>query len=98
MFSVDLLFSDFKLLHMAGTYILAHAKRQNFETIQKLAMPIYKQSFMPTDWDVVLVWENEPAHEIIVFITQATSDGSGEPAHARSLARAFAVRTHEVMR
>ena len=33
---------------------------------------------------------------IMVFITKATSDGSGEPAHPRSLTRAFAVRTHEV--
>ena len=39
---------------------------------------------------------NEPAHEIMVLITQATSEGSGEPAHARSLARAFAVPTHEI--
>ena len=39
---------------------------------------------------------NEPAHEIMVLITKATSDGSGEPAHSRSLARAIPVRTHEV--
>ena len=32
----------------------------------------------------------------MVLITQATSEGSGEPAHPRSLARAFTVRTHEV--
>ena len=38
----------------------------------------------------------EPAHEIMVLITQATSEGPGEPAHPRSLARVFAVRTHEV--
>ena len=38
----------------------------------------------------------DPAHEIMVLITKATSEGSGEPAHPRSLARAFAVRTHEV--
>ena len=24
---------------------------------------------------------NEPAHEIMVFITKATSEGSGKPAH-----------------
>ena len=36
----------------------------------------------------------EPAHEIMVL--KATSEGSVEPAHPRSLARAFAVRTHEV--
>ena len=29
----------------------------------------------------------------MVLITQATSEGSGKPAHLRSLARAFAVRT-----
>ena len=38
----------------------------------------------------------EPAHEIMVLITEATSEGSGEPAHPRRLARAFAVRTNEV--
>ena len=38
----------------------------------------------------------EPAHEIMVLITQATSEGSGEPVHRRSLARAFAGRTHKV--
>ena len=38
----------------------------------------------------------EPTHEIMVLITQATSQGSGEPAHLRRLARAFAVRTREV--
>ena len=32
----------------------------------------------------------------MVLITQATSEDSGEPAHSRSLARAFAVRIHEV--
>ena len=38
----------------------------------------------------------EPAHEIMVLITLAVSEGSGEPAHPRSLARAFAVRSHKV--
>ena len=38
----------------------------------------------------------EPTHKIMVRITQATSEGSDEPAHPRSLARAFDVRTHEV--
>ena len=36
----------------------------------------------------------EPAREIMVLITLATSEGSGEPAHPHGLARAFAVRTH----
>ena len=39
---------------------------------------------------------NEPAHEIMVFIAQATSEGSDQPAHPCSLTRAFAVRTHEL--
>ena len=38
----------------------------------------------------------EPAHEIMVLITSATSEGSDKPAYLRSLARAFAVCTHEV--
>ena len=38
----------------------------------------------------------EPAHEIMVLITYATSKGSGEPVHARSLARAFAVLTQSM--
>ena len=38
----------------------------------------------------------KPAHEIMVLITYATGEGSGEPAHLRRIARAFVVRTHEV--
>ena len=38
----------------------------------------------------------EPAHEIMVLIIQATSEGSGQPAHPRSLTRAFIVCTHKV--
>ena len=41
-------------------------------------------------------WTNEPANEIMALITQATSEGSGEPAHPHSLARAFAVRIHDI--
>ena len=39
---------------------------------------------------------NESAHVKRVLITKAASEGSGEPAHKRSLARAFAVRRHVV--
>ena len=45
---------------------------------------------------VIMATAFEPTHEIMILITQATSKGEGEPAHPRSLARAFAVRTHEV--
>ena len=43
-------------------------------------------------------WESqfEPAHEIMVLITQATSEGSGQHTYLYSLARAIAVRTNEV--
>ena len=43
-----------------------------------------------------LMYIYEPAHEIMVPITQATSEGSGEPAHPCSLARTFTVHSHEV--
>ena len=45
-----------------------------------------------------LAYITEPAHEIMLLITQAmsTTEGSGEPAHLQSFARAFAVGTHEV--
>ena len=50
---------------------------------------------------VIKCWKNYdtivPAHEIKVLITRATSEGSGEPKHPHSLARAFAIRTHENM-
>ena len=46
-------------------------------------------------WNLHEIW-NEPAHEIMVLITWAISEGLGKPVHPRSLARAFAVRTHEV--
>ena len=39
-----------------------------------------------------MVISNEPTHEIMVLITSATSEGSGDA----SLARAFAVCTHDV--
>ena len=38
----------------------------------------------------------EPAHVKRVLITYATSEGSGERTHPRSLARAFAVRSHNI--
>ena len=38
----------------------------------------------------------EPDHVKMVFITYATSEDSGEHAHSRSLARAFAVRSHNI--
>ena len=41
-------------------------------------------------WSESSFYINEPAHEIMVLITQATSEGSGESAHVRSLARAVA--------
>ena len=37
----------------------------------------------------------EPARKIMVLITLATSEGSGEPAHPCTFARAFDVRPHE---
>ena len=40
--------------------------------------------------------EIELAHEILVLTTMETSEGSGEPAHPRSLAKTFAVRSHKV--
>ena len=58
-----------------------------------------KPSLLPvclTMRDFVMETLNEPAHEIMVLITQATSEDSGEPADPRSLTRAFAVRTHAV--
>ena len=36
---------------------------------------------------------NDSANEIMVLITKATREDSGKPAHPRSLARTFAVRT-----
>ena len=39
----------------------------------------------------------ETAYEKRVIMTWATSKGSGEPAHKRSLARAFAVRRYVVV-
>ena len=55
-----------------------------------------KIQHMDTSAAMVRQTLSEPAHEIMVLITKATMEGSGEPAHARSLASAFAVRTYEV--
>ena len=38
----------------------------------------------------------KPAQEIKILITQATSEGSREPVHPRSLSRAIAVRKHQI--
>ena len=45
-----------------------------------------------------LIYERifEPAHEIMVLIAYLNSEGPGETAHPRSLARAFAVRTQSM--
>ena len=53
---------------------------------------------MPVIWFYIMVvyFIIEPAHEIMVLITYATSEGSGKPVQLSSLARAFAVHTHEV--
>ena len=45
---------------------------------------------------VHFITHHEPAHKITILITWATSEGSGESAHSRSLARTIAVRTHKV--
>ena len=38
-----------------------------------------------------------PVHEISVLLASASSEGSGESAHMRRLARAFAARIHNSM-
>ena len=52
------------------------------------------------DWYEIIINESlEPAHEIMVLTLYHIGNqrrGSVKPAHSRSLARAFAVRTHEV--
>ena len=45
-----------------------------------------------------VIMRNEPAHEIMILITYANSEGSGEPGHPLSLTTAFTVRTHKVWR
>ena len=55
-------------------------------------------------WDTFLrqnipfgvAWKNEPWHEISNNVVCATSKGSDQPAHTRSLIRAFASRLHSL--
>ena len=42
-----------------------------------------------------LIPVNEPRQANLVLIAYASSDGSGEPAHPRSLARTFAARPYK---
>ena len=42
------------------------------------------------------ITNHEPAHEILVLITLASSLGSDEPAHMHRLARAFAAHIHKI--
>ena len=46
--------------------------------------------------ECVQFYTNEQTHEIMALTTQATSEGSGEPAHLCSLTTAFAVCIHQV--
>ena len=41
---------------------------------------------------IVVVWGNEPVHDISNNVVCATSKASDQPAHMRSLIRAFACR------
>ena len=43
--------------------------------------------------DLKLVRQNGPRQANLVLIAYASSEGSGEPAHPRSLARTFAARS-----
>ena len=47
---------------------------------------------------IVFLFVNEAVHEIIVLITEESSEGSGEHAHEQSFARAFAFRTDAVLK
>ena len=47
---------------------------------------------------IVFLFVNEAVHEIIVLITEAFSEGSGEHAHAQSLTRAFAFHIDAVLK
>ena len=65
-----------------------------------------KQCYNETCYEEVMVYMQpfsikygttcEPAHEIMILIAYANSQGSGATAHPRNHARAFAVRTHVV--
>ena len=60
-------------------------------------MSTYNTGFYGEMWKMIpKLPAIEPAYEILILTTWVTSEGSGQPAHLRSLARAFAVRTHEV--
>ena len=72
---------------------------------QKVAPYVYKKNRVSLRKSNIFEFNNlgkpkyiiaEPAHEIMVLITWVNSKGSGELGHLRNLARAFAVRTHEV--
>ena len=43
----------------------------------------------------VMFLSNEPRQANLVLIAYASSEGSGEPAHPRSLARTFAARSYK---
>ena len=62
----------------------------------KMIWPAVTQNWQ-NKWLLVWTrWVFEPAHEKRVLITKVTSEDSGEPVHPRSLARAFAVRSHNI--
>ena len=57
---------------------------------------LWKRSWNSSLFALITRETFEPAHEIMVPITLATSEGSGEPANSHSLGRTFAVSTHKV--
>ena len=65
-----------------------------------ISLSITKVCFKPSKKLVIFIGTAvqtfEPSHVKRVLITYATSEGSGKPAHPRSLARAFAIHSHNI--
>ena len=72
-----------------------HASRFIYGPVHKTLVLLHAKRMMLMKVQAKL---NKTTHETFVFIAYASSKGSDEPAHLRSIATAFAARTETIKR
>ena len=65
-------------------------------TVKHMQMYFIRNNYHLITWQEVLT-SNEPRQANLVLIAYASSEGSGEPAHPRSLARTSAARSYKLI-
>ena len=92
-------FFNLQNIHKVVTLSIGSGRsEQNVFYLVFLKNPHLHSNFLQLNWPPPVKWytsmitlvPQKEHYEIMVLIAQATSEGLGEPAHPRSLARAFA--------